>query len=704
MLWVLRIGRHGIVDLSHHRPAAAGAAAAAEATAADETPVYYLSDGADGADGCQEAVRVVAAHAPCFRIECDSQERDVVLGTLCKVGDIPADAVRCAVATPTANRKLVRVDAVYGRCKASMEWLDTLYREYVVDRHVFKTRSLAIRSVAGSGKTTTLIELAKNFKEEQLAHPDLRTKAILYVAFNKQLVEEIRTKLHANGIQGALVPMTFDALVKRVAEARFARQNQPFHLTGSLTPFTLTAQYDWFRGKAYKMKKSIIDDFNTFCQDPHATHPRDLFPTKKTVQLLWEDTLNGTFLTFGGLRKRAHLEHWMRDVIDTKYARVFVDEAQDFDPIMLEILKNDSTVPKVFVGDPRQQIYEWRGTINAFEHLPEHTLTLEFYKTFRMGEPAASEVSRLTHTNMISGADPNAGGHATTLHQHVTHASMPPDLPYTYLFRTWRGLLTTAQTLSEVLPPGAKLWVHDFERQMANIESLHEKLLAYGATAARSGDSKEDDALPAFLMKLSSDELRALKEAIESRRVVDKSRALCKLYTIHSFKGLEDDVVRVCGDIHPQEEPNLHYVAVTRGRKQVYVDVVDETLVMQKQTQTQTQKDAQKGAAGGYGGGTKTQAQKDDASALRRLKQAEMDAQFAGLTGHKKQLADALFAFRKQRSTDLQKPAYTVMTNKVLFDIVQAVPRSAHELGRIKGVGQRSLEDIGQQVLELCAG
>ena len=40
-----------------------------------------------------------------------------------------------------------------------------------------------------------------------------------------------------------------------------------------------------------------------------------------------------------------------------------------------------------------------------------------------------------------------------------------------------------------------------------------------------------------------------------------------------------DDIVRVAGDIHPLEEPNLYYVALTRGRKHVYVDMMDETLV-----------------------------------------------------------------------------------------------------------------------------
>jgi hypothetical protein len=59
---------------------------------------------------------------------------------------------------------------------------------------------------------------------------------------------------------------------------------------------------------------------------------------------------------------------------------------------MLKILLEDTTIPKLFVGDTRQAIYEWKGCINAFDKLPENTLIIEFYSTFRVGEPACEEI------------------------------------------------------------------------------------------------------------------------------------------------------------------------------------------------------------------------------------------------------------------------------------------------------------------------
>ncbi len=44
------------------------------------------------------------------------------------------------------------------------------------------------------------------------------------------------------------------------------------------------------------------------------------------------------------------------------------------------------------------------------------------------------------------------------------------------------------------------------------------------------------------------------------------------MYTIHSYKGLEEDTVRIYNDIDLNKEHNLHYVALTRGKKNIIID------------------------------------------------------------------------------------------------------------------------------------
>ena len=44
-------------------------------------------------------------------------------------------------------------------------------------------------------------------------------------------------------------------------------------------------------------------------------------------------------------------------------------KAQDINPVFLGVLKK-ARCPVVYIGDPYQQIYEWRGAVNAMEQIP----------------------------------------------------------------------------------------------------------------------------------------------------------------------------------------------------------------------------------------------------------------------------------------------------------------------------------------------
>lgn len=70
------------------------------------------------------------------------------------------------------------------------------------------------------------------------------------------------------------------------------------------------------------------------------------------------------------------------------YKYVFVDEAQDLNPVQAQILLKMSPDKIIFVGDPNQAIYAFRGAFSdAFEHLksafPIHT-TLPLKTSFRV--------------------------------------------------------------------------------------------------------------------------------------------------------------------------------------------------------------------------------------------------------------------------------------------------------------------------------
>jgi ATP-dependent exoDNAse (exonuclease V) beta subunit len=232
---------------------------------------------------------------------------------------------------------------------------------------------------------------------------------------------------------------------------------------------------------------------------------------------------------------------------------IFIDESQDFDNTMLKILLEDTTIPKLFVGDTRQAIYEWKGCVNAFDKLPSDSLILEFYSTFRVGEPACNEIrEKFDNCWMIS----------KSLNTTHLRYDIEPTEKYVYLFRNWRNLLLTASYSPNV-------WIHNFNSQIEYIKRLHSRLQIGNIDEDELNEFSDD--LPKFLLKLSLEELEKMINNIETN-LVEKSKCNIEMYTIHSYKGLEENIVRIYNDIDLHKEQNLYYVALTRGKKDIIID------------------------------------------------------------------------------------------------------------------------------------
>ena len=152
--------------------------------------------------------------------------------------------------------------------------------------------------------------------------------------------------------------------------------------------------------------------------------------------------LSYKIITFDSIRIIVQINNWAEGYIDSTYDKIFIDEAQDFDNVMLYILFNNTKIPKIFVGDPLQAIYQFRGSINTFELLPKESLLIELYSTFRIGEPACSEIcSFFENCNIIS----------KSKNETIIEYNKIPSEKYTYLFRSWKGLLLEAKKMPRYL-------------------------------------------------------------------------------------------------------------------------------------------------------------------------------------------------------------------------------------------------------------
>ena len=448
------------------------------------------------------------------------------------------------------------VNIIYGRCESSMIFLDKLYRDYV-QKYKFKIGDvIGIKSVAGSGKTTTLLNLAKTHKD----------KKILYIAFNKSLIIEIKDKIRKECITN-LYPQTFDALARMVYLYRNKISSDDFGLF-ELKPQNLGTVIPWFSNKPYKIKNYFVKNYVNFCNQSKYNNMNDycknvLGGEKKMLNTMWAKSLDGDLVTFDTVRKMAEINHYCRDYLDSIYDMIFIDESQDFDSVMLKILLEDTTIPKLFVGDPKQAIYEWKGCINAFDKLPKESLIIEFYSTFRVGNPACSEISaKFMNCHMISKSMNN-----TVLQYNVVPLEHEK---YVYLFRSWRNLLQNAQYLN-------KIWINNFDAQITYMKRLHERLKISNLDEDELGEFSDD--LPKFLLKLSAEELDKLINDIQ-KNVVVHDECLIEIYTIHTYKGLESNIVRIYNDIQLPKEENLYYVALTRGKERIILDTVKDNCIL----------------------------------------------------------------------------------------------------------------------------
>ena len=500
--------------------------------------------------GCKEWILLEDRES--YHIEIDGKRRNVWIGKPCLFQKIYDDTCLQNMLTKegleyyqSITKELEKVHIIYARCKKSMFLLDGIYRRYV-NRHQFQPNEImAIKSVAGSGKTTTLLELAKIHN----------TKKILYLAFNKALITDIGIKIKKQGIKN-LYPQTFHSLAYN---AYISNKNIEPDIT-ELRPQSIHNIVPWFKGKSFKIRKYYVDLYIKFCRQPKYSTPKEFISMtigeeKPLLNTLWNETLLNKFITFDSLIKLSLVNKWLKTYIDKTYDMIMIDETQDFDTMMLNMLLNDTTLPKIFVGDPKQSIYQWRGCINGFNYLPRTSLIIEFYSTFRVGDPACEIIrKKFDDCWMIS-----KSFNETII---TNDLSVIKDTKYTYLFRTWKSLLQKAQSMQNI-------WISNYEEQVEKMRKLHSILKSFDGNI---DEENFPDDLPQFLKSLNKDELEKLILDIENN-ITSKNNAQIKFYTIHSYKGLEDDNIRIADDIDKDKDKNLYYVALTRGMKNIIEDL-----------------------------------------------------------------------------------------------------------------------------------
>jgi len=269
--------------------------------------------------------------------------------------------------------------------------------------------------------------------------------------------------------------------------------------------------------------------------------------------------------------------------LSSVYDFILFDECQDANPVLLDILLKQKC-QKIYVGDEHQQIYSWRGSINSFAKLGGEVCYLS--RSFRFG----NEISRLANIIITAKNEEKLLCGSASIETKVTGNKL--TAPFTILCRT------NARIIEKILAfQKQKLHVIGGVSEILNLAKSgyalftgnpnkveHVKLKHFKSWSAMlQFNHKYQDPDITFLAKLIKEHGASFKNIIkqlENACYVEESMAEITLSTIHKSKGrewdnvvLEDDFIIFTNEVpleeilvYDIEELNLIYVGVTRTK------------------------------------------------------------------------------------------------------------------------------------------
>jgi superfamily I DNA/RNA helicase len=473
---------------------------------------------------------------------------------------------------------------------------------------ILKTKGhLKINAVAGSGKTSTIIEFAKTLP---------KTTRVLYLGFNKSVRIEAKEKFRKAGlfnVQAETAHSLAFSFIMRGGNYQLKSQGYKIHELAEVLGLNLSGQ----RHSKYVLANHISKFAAYYCNS--AAKKIDELDYKSTltdakakqfVQNYKTQLYKGTRLFLSKMQGQEieithdfYLKKFQLSKPKLKYDYILFDEGQDASPTMLDVFLSQNAI-KIIVGDEHQQIYGWRHAVNSLAevHFPVKKLT----QSFRFGQSIA-----------------NIANHVLGWKQHLNididfeikgTAQAKSNKSKAVLARTNLGLLLKAiayvkekdkqniyfegnissytyaddgTSLYDVLNLylGKRYSIKDaLIREMRNMADLEDYI-----------ESTQDLQLGMMVevVKQYGDEIPDLINEIKSRHIDgnNKEDAEIVFSTVHRSKGMEYDEVQLVNDFITEEklkkiikeekndadeaklneEINLLYVAVTRAKSRLYL-------------------------------------------------------------------------------------------------------------------------------------
>ncbi|MFB2538220.1 MULTISPECIES: UvrD-helicase domain-containing protein [unclassified Acinetobacter] len=453
--------------------------------------------------------------------------------------------------------------------------------------------SFKIIAYAGTGKTTTLQMISQAMPERKG----------LYLAFNKAIATHAQNRFGRSVDCRTFHSLAYRNVDRQITDKLRLPRLSPSHLAKEyrLEPIMLRrlvgSRYEQHLISTNRLANLISNGLSYFCstssgypaprhiQVPEWLHPDDasalqqhLYPA---LERRWLDSIYPHH--HAGIGHDIYLKLWALSEPTIHSDYILFDEAQDADPLMLGILLKQKHSQVIYVGDAHQQIYEWRGAVNAMQKLPlpDSRLTT----SFRFGDAIADVAN-----DLLSALD-----ETVPLHGYSEIKSKVVNKPHTKM-RDAILCRTNARAM-ELLLSGL------IAGDKVSLQADHQRLIRFmdAATALKQGKRVTDVPELAWFNTWSEvheycetndgSDIKPLVKLVDEHGTAPLKQALQKvspiehadyvISTAHKAKGLEWHRVHIENDyqfkqnkldykISP-EELRLLYVACTRAKLELNI-------------------------------------------------------------------------------------------------------------------------------------
>jgi len=461
--------------------------------------------------------------------------------------------------------------------------------------------SLKMIAYAGTGKTATFVARAN-------AHPERS----LYLAFNKSVEQEAKQRFPSHVLAKTTHALAYAAIIGGSGK----------YTLGKLSIFKTAKLHRLDFYMASLIHKTIENFCNSADFEMGKEHVapdaigRYTYDTTDVVldfaKKVWAVVLDGKNTDFP-MTHSGYLKLYQLSQPVLRYSTIMLDEAQDTNPVTQDIvLRQIAHGARVFLaGDPYQQIYAWRGAVDALQKVKCDPYYLT--QSFRFG-PEVAGVANVILGTFFGETRPLVGLGPTG---EILNGQVTVEPPLTYLARTNAHLFAQASALAgrvKIYTPSGvygslplfddvlnvyNLW-RGQKQEIRDPELKHFQDYWELLEFVKTGNADPNYTVAVAVVEKYQAGVPVQIENIRRSLVPTPEQAQVTLITAHRSKGLEWDNVILCNDFCPlfdqetgklkeigpcrkthvpADEVNLLYVAATRAKRKLKPNADLEQLI-----------------------------------------------------------------------------------------------------------------------------